>query len=64
MGTDSRVIEERMRRPSLHRHYAVYREGDFFVLYNHLTRRKRYYARISDVQALLDRPNECLCEEQ
>ena len=64
MGEETRVITRRLRRRGQkHRFLSVLKRGDFYVLYNHLTRSKKYYARITDVKAILDRPAGGLEEE-
>jgi hypothetical protein len=54
MGDDTRVISSAARERKF---LAVWREKGYYVLYNRLTKAKRFYARAADVLRLL-RPND------
>ena len=54
MGEATREIRTLRRKASKRRFYEVSREKGFFVVLNLLTRKKKFYARASDIQALLD----------
>ncbi|MHC4605699.1 MAG: hypothetical protein ACYTAF_02030 [Planctomycetota bacterium] len=40
------------------RYHSVYREGDFFVVYNYLHQSRRYYANIEDVRVVMSEPGD------
>jgi hypothetical protein len=65
MQPQTRGIRGTMRYPlPRHHHYVIYRDGEFYVIYDYLNQQRRYYAHLQDVCSVLQETSDNETEEQ